>query len=238
MGKRLAVVKIITLVGLMITPGLISIPFAYGDPTPIVNIDPSSGAAESQYNGMIGWSFTLQQALTITQVGWYDQGQDGLSRAFQVGLWQGDGGASMPQLLGTPAGGITIPGGTSAALEGVWSVVDLPAPLTLQPGDYVLAGYDTAATSDVIYYVGPLGVPGIPSPPMVTVPGLTIDLIAWGPLEWSSGFQNPSGFELENGLELGPMLFTNDPVTPEPATMGLMAAGLAALAARRRRAGR
>lgn len=193
---------------------------------------------------MIGWSFNLQQPLTITQVGWYDQGQDGLSRAFQVGLWTGYDTGSVQQLLGTPDGGITIPAGTGAALNGVWRVVDLPVPLMLQPGSYALSGYDTADTTDVIDYVGPLSPAEIGAAPLVTIPGLTIGEPNWNPYgfpgEQSNGFQAPEGWLLVWGMELGPMLFTDDSptITPEPATLGLLAVGLAALVARRKRAGK
>jgi hypothetical protein len=96
----------------------------YAD-VPLVNIDPSTyvpsfGFNEAHGDGMVGWTFTLLQPTTITQVGWYDDGADGLSRSFQIGLWPSSAlSLSMPnsaQLLGAPNSGITVPGGTSATL--------------------------------------------------------------------------------------------------------------------------
>src|SRR5215471_8623259 len=82
---------------------------------PLVSINPSSQVAdppgpgqyfgfnEAHEDGMLGWGFTLLQPVTVTQIGFYDEGQDGLSRACQVGLWGAAG-----QLLGQPTAGITI----------------------------------------------------------------------------------------------------------------------------------
>jgi hypothetical protein len=210
-----------------------------GASTPIVDIDPSTqvsltpgpgqyyGFNEGHGNGMIGWTFNLQQTLTVTAVGWYDDGKDGLSRSFQVGLWQDltDDFAqgSTTQLLGSPAQGITIPGGTTASLQGSWRVVPLQVPLTLVPGNYELAGLDTAATSDVVKYV--LADGQFPPP---TIPGMTIQQFFYAQLAPSSSFQVVSSgdFYLADGLELGPMLFTN---VPEPSTFLLLVLGVVPL---------
>jgi hypothetical protein len=211
---------------------------------PIVNIDPSSpgisdqpgqgqyyGFNEAHGNGMVGWTFNLQQTLTVTAVGWYDDGQDGLSRPFQVGLWQDlsgyfDPGSTPTQLLGTPTRGITIPGGTTSSLQGVWRVVPLPTPLNLLPGNYELGGLDTASTPDVIKYVK--ADTGNPIPP--TVSGMTIGqcFYAFGGGPSTFQLQYSTGFILVNGLELGPMLFTN---VPEPSGFMLLGLGVCALLA-------
>ena len=110
---------------------------------PIVNVDPSTqGQNVYHWGGMVGWTFSVQQAVIVKQVGFYDEVRDGLSRPFQIGLWQDltghyfDSSDTITKLLGTPTGGIKIPAGTGASLNGVRRVVDLAAPLTLQPGDY------------------------------------------------------------------------------------------------------
>lgn len=234
---------------LAIFTGLMSSHSAYCDSAPIVDLDPSTqvvsgtpgpgqywGFNEAHGNGMVGWTFNLQQALTITAVGWYDDGHDGLSRAFKVGLWQDltgyfDPGSTPAQLLGSPANGITIPAGTTPSLQGSWRVVPLPIPLNLLPGNYELGGLDTAATPDVIKYI--LADGGVPIPP--TTPGLTIQQFFYafdggGP----STFQvvNNRYFYLANGLELGPMLFTN---IPEPSAVALVGFGAVGLVILRRR---
>jgi ABC-type taurine transport system substrate-binding protein len=51
---------------------------ANADSIPIINLDPTavhSGFDETHIDGMVGWEFSLLQ--TVTEVGWYDAGQDG-----------------------------------------------------------------------------------------------------------------------------------------------------------------
>jgi hypothetical protein len=202
---------------------LLSILSSLAASLPFININPSTqvvtnspgagqylGFDETHANNMIGYTFYLQEAITVTQVGWYDEGQDGLSRNFQVGLWQDLSGMlnwpyispqNSVQLLGDPVLGITIPAGNSASLNGVWRIVGLPSPLTLQPGGYELAGLDTTNTPDVIKYVL-----GGPSNPQVTIGAPVMNYEA-DPL----GFHASGSFIALNGLELGPMLFLNSP---------------------------
>src|SRR5512147_860948 len=91
---------------------------------PIININPSTdlalypGFEEVHGNGMVGWTFQLLVPFTVTQVGWYDKGADGLPRAWQVGLWKGEGRDGEPprfpgpqyfSLIGDPQNGLIIP---------------------------------------------------------------------------------------------------------------------------------
>ena len=201
------------------------------------NISPYFGFHEAHGNGMVGWTFSLNQTETISQVGWYDYGQDGLSRNYKMGLWQGLSGSDLwqafstgsnpTQLLGTVSSpGITILGGTSAPLNGPYRVYNLPIPITLQPGNYELGGLDTATTTDAIQYVfSDMG--GYQS----SNPNLTI-----GAFFYAAGPGNDtvtslqatynSSFYLANGLELGPMLFVQN--VPEPSVASLVLIGAVA----------
>lgn len=218
--------RIVRPVSLAIFIGLVSTRPAFCNSYPLINVDPSAEMGPNQYpgsfdeahgDGMIGWTFHLEQSVTITQIGWYDQGADGLSRAFQVGLWQDLTGGyfSSPdstQLLGDPNSGITIPAGTSASLNGVWRVIDLPDPLNLPPGDYEISGLDTATTPDVIRYL--IARPS--SNPQVTIRQFFYPYFLTQPgfrLTYNSDF-----YLLDGGLELGPMLFSN---VPEPSGLAL-----------------
>jgi len=213
--------------GLAALAALLSGAPARGNPIPLVNIDPSAQIQENpeagQYYGfdeahgdaMVGWTFTLLQPVTVLRVGWYDDGRDGLSRDFQVGLWSGS-----TQLLGDPANGIVIPGGTQATLEAVWRVIDLPTPLDLSPGAYVFGGLDSATTPDVIKFAL---VHGIEDDPSLTGSRLTLGAFFYGAIENGPGFQRPNLFYLAGGLELGPMLFIN---IPEPSPFVMVGLGL------------
>jgi formylglycine-generating enzyme len=189
---------------------------------PIVNINPSSqyDFNEAHGNGMIGWTFSVEKSITVTKVGIYDDGQDGLSRAFQVGLWRFDATSNPPQLLGTPSSGTTIPAGTVAPLNGVWRTVNLATPLVLVPGGYELAVLDTATTSDAIrYYQTEYSDPSL---------GLTTSAFFYADISGQTSFHFVDGyhFYLAPGLELGPMLFVD---VPEPSTLALLFAAATCL---------
>lgn len=197
---------------------------------PIIQINPSTdvpnpywGFDEQHGDGMIGWTFQLLVPFTVTQVGWYDKNTtNGLSRAFQVGLWKGLGSDADPgtphsivssSLIGDPTNGLIIPAGTNASLLGVWRGVDVE-PLTLQPGFYELGGLDTSETTDVIEYVeaGNPGLSDLPPPGSPLVIGAFFYAFSW--VHTNFGPAPPSDYYLLWGLELGPMLFgTNAPPT-------------------------
>lgn len=190
--------------------------------------------SEQHGDGMVGYVFTLTQSVTVTQVGWYDAQGDGLSRAFQVGLWKDlTGGNFAPgsptsQLLGNVNSGISIPGGTGTTLNGVWRTVDLASPLQLEPGSYQIGGLDTASTTDPIAYVSQNVLPE-----MLTNSNAEPRQFFYSATTSSNpGFHvtTNSNFYLAGGLELGPMLF----IVPEPSSLFLFAAG-AGLVLRRRR---
>jgi hypothetical protein len=185
-------------------------------------------------NGMVGWTFFVARPVTVTQVGWYDHGGDGLSRPFQVGLWQDLSGgvfspsATLKQLLGDASSGMIIPGGTAAALQGVWRVVDLPSALVLQAGSYYqIAGLDTAETPDVINYLWEYGT-------AFTNDDVYVSYFFDATRSSSQpGFHavDYNHFAMAAGMNLGPMLFT----VPEPSGLLLTAAGAGLLLVMRRR---
>jgi hypothetical protein len=190
---------------------------------------------ETHGNGMVGYVFRVTQSVTVTQVGWYDAQGDGLSRAFQVGLWKDltggnfDPGSPTSQLLGNSNNGIFIPKGTNATLSGVWRVVNLQSALILDPGTYQIGGLDTSSTTDPIVYVSQ----NVESE-MLTNANATAGQFFYSPTTSSApGFHATDNhhFYLAGGLELGPMLF----IIPEPSCLFLTAVGLGGLLSARRR---
>ena len=230
-------------VGTMITTALLGLsPLASGA-TAVVDLPASYFSSnrpfnEAHGNGMIGWTFTVTSAITITQVGWYDDGGNGLSRDFQVGLWQapvggwGSANEAIP-LLGDD--GIVIPAGTGTSYNGLYRYIDLAGALTLQPGSYQIGGLDSSTTTDPIKYFWSESVPSGPdgNSQEYNLPGVTYGAFFYtAQTSADPGFRAAKGseFYLASGLELGPMLFA----IPEPSAMLLAGAGVLFLLPRRR----
>ena len=204
---------------------------------PLIDLHPGLDGTfvEGNFDTTVGWTFYVEEPITVTHVGWYDEDGDGLSHDHRIGLWKDlSGEADWPyvgvgnveQLLGyhiadflVPVG-ITISSGTSAELDGPWRKVELDAPLTLPVGGYALGGLDNSLSTDPITYVLDIGSTNdlessLPADTRIRVgaPGLSFE----------PGFNVPDYFFLVCGLELGPMLFVQ-PV-PEPGTSALLALG-------------
>jgi hypothetical protein len=195
---------------------------AHAASVPFVNLDPATdlaqspgpgmyfGFTDSNVNGLIGWSFTITQPVTVTELGWYDDGQDGLSHAHTMGIVNGQ-----VVSLSNPLALVTIPDSTQATLEGPYRVEPI-APVTLVPGTYSLVGQDFTDSPDPINFGGPEVVP-LPLDPRADSFGTT-------PTPISS-----KGILLVNGLWMGPMMFVQ-PV-PEPSTLMLAVLGCLGLLA-------
>lgn len=174
---------------------------------------------------MIGWQFTVPQAVNVTALGWFDLGQDGLARAHEVGIWD-----SATQSL---VASVVVQQGSVATLEGFFRWADLAAPVALLPGvSYRIAGLDIGAGGDAHVWDAAIG--GYSA----HVSGLVVDSAvqlggagsAIGGL--ASGFSYPAGQigDARAGL-FGPNLAVA--VVPEPSVAALLLAGSALLAWRR-----
>lgn len=79
----------------------------------------------------LGWKFSVTAPTSVTALGVYDSGQDGLAGPAQVGLWFASGGAPLVET--------TVAAGTSAPLDGYFRF----APVTstaLTPGTEYIVG--------------------------------------------------------------------------------------------------
>lgn len=74
----------------------------------------------------VGYELTLTQPLTISTLGFYDQGGDGLATAHEVGIWN---------LSRTLLASATVPAGTGGTLADGFRYVEI-TPVTLPPGTY------------------------------------------------------------------------------------------------------
>ncbi|NOT38726.1 MAG: DUF4082 domain-containing protein [Saprospiraceae bacterium] len=108
--------------------------------TPGINLT-TIGAINLNSDWSIGWRFSTNVALSISALGVFDEGSDGLSSSHPVGIYS-DAGV----LLATG----TVPAGTGGTLNGAFRYVSI-APVILQPGTYrvvalhLLTGGDTYA---------------------------------------------------------------------------------------------
>ncbi|MDR4470452.1 MAG: VPLPA-CTERM sorting domain-containing protein [Nitrospira sp.] len=81
----------------------------------------------------LGWKFSVTAPTSVTALGVYDSGQDGLAGPAQVGLWLASGGAPLVET--------TIVAGTSATLDGYFRFVPV-ASTALTPGtEYIMGAH-------------------------------------------------------------------------------------------------
>jgi hypothetical protein len=88
------------------------------------------------FGGNLGDDFNVNQAITITQLGAFDSGQDGFVGTINVGLFQRlPGGNPNTDVTGVLLTSTTLTG-TSGTLMGNYRFAALSTPITLQPGFY------------------------------------------------------------------------------------------------------
>ena len=112
---------------------LLSIQFgaAFGDTPAISGWTPHS--SEPQVNSAsLGWQFTVNKQIAVTQLGFWDLGQNGLNDAHSVAIWN-----SAQSILVQAS----IPGGTTASLAGEFRYVPVTNTI-LSPGQtYYIASF-------------------------------------------------------------------------------------------------
>ena len=103
--------------------------------SPAVVVDPNlAGATYAYRHQTFGFEFSVTYPTDITQVGWFDDGDDGLDVSHEIGIWD----VTDPN---TPLVDVTIPSGTAGSLDGHFRYVSLIAAFRLLPGhSYVIAG--------------------------------------------------------------------------------------------------
>ncbi len=158
-----------------------------------------------------GWSFSTT-GLTVTALGYFDDGQDGLLDAHDVGIFASDG---------TLLVSATVPQGVAGTLNADWRFVAI-TPFTLDAGSYVMGGFSNG--------YDPIVVAGAAA----SAPAVQLGSLSWYTFAGSLSFPNFSGnvylnpnFEYERAV-------TPASATPEPATWGLAAVALGLLAFRRK----
>jgi len=103
-----------------------------------------SGEVAALGNRTYGAEFTVGSLdLSVTDLGAFDLGEDGLNESHQVGLWD-----SSNTLLGS----VTVPAGTGATLIGEYRYVSLALPVALSANTtyWIGALFDNQGTTDDI----------------------------------------------------------------------------------------
>ena len=108
---------------------------------PAVFISNVTSAITVPNNVNIGWAFTVNSPLSVTSLGVFDSGQDGLTNAYQVGIFSNVGG--------TLLAATTVLAGTADPLTNQFRYANLTTPLGLRPGQaYVIGMLDLAHSTD------------------------------------------------------------------------------------------
>ncbi len=81
---------------------------------------------------MRGWAFDLAGPVSVTGLGWYDSGEDGLQISHEVGIWTSGGALVVSGVVGS---------GTAGTLDGFFRYTSsLTGSTSLASGSYVIAG--------------------------------------------------------------------------------------------------
>jgi hypothetical protein len=172
------------------------------------------------FDGEVGWEFTVNSAITVDGLGYFDFDTNGLLASHVVTLWT---------LGGTPLASATVTSAStlvaSTSTFGDWLFESI-APLTLAPGSYVIGASQPISTdNDALFATA------------VTIPEVTYVRSRLGVGLGSF----PSILDGAEDGRFGPNLRTGAAVpTPEPSLLALFATGLAMVGlarSRRRRRG-
>jgi hypothetical protein len=101
--------------------------------TPPTVLDFVGGSAFSppNFDFTLGWEFTVNSAVSIDGIGFWDELPSGLNNSHEVGLWTSAGTLLRSTSLST---GSPV---SSTSPDGEWLFVSIP-PIVLQPGNYVV----------------------------------------------------------------------------------------------------
>lgn len=179
----------------------------------------TGGSQFSSFNSdgdTVGWFFTVNDPIVVTDLGFWDADQDGLDGRHEVGIWD----TATETLLASTF----VQDGTASPLVGEWRYESIPN-LSLAPGDYVIGAYYHPSGGPVDNYIS--GASGIQTGSEITFTASAVDdnPAGGGPYD----FTYPRTQGAASG-RFGP----NFQYIPAPGALGVLALG-GLVAARRRR---
>ncbi|MEP6755696.1 MAG: PEP-CTERM sorting domain-containing protein [Chthonomonadales bacterium] len=160
-----------------------------------------TGGGLGQSNGRItwGWAFNIASGVTVTDLGVYDEGNNGLVNSHQVGLWDSGGTLLATTTLASGLSGTAVPSVSGFGSFRFNNIVSLG----LAPGSYVIGAAYVDVDADLLRF-------NTSAPSMA--PGFTFTTARSGP----GGFVFPPLTSGTNGF-FGPNL--RFVAAPEPGTV-------------------
>lgn len=182
---------------------------------PILTFNEATGSNGANQNQNVGWQFNVVTSLTVTGLGWFDEGQNGLGISHEVGIWNSSG------TLLTSA---VVPAGTVAVLDGQFRMVPI-TPIVLAVGTgYIVGGLNTSASGDRLAF------------DVTQVVDARITFVDATFSELTATFGRPTQFSVATTGFYGPMFAAGGTVVPEPGSLLMLLSGIGIVAAGRSRA--
>ena len=108
-------------------------------------ITSSPTGGNQEFGGSLGWDFVVNSAINVTQLGVFDDNQDGINRDLGASIFErNDGGTPMDPADDTGVGAAlvtaTFSAGDPGTLNGTYRFKPIST-LTLAPGNYTLVGW-------------------------------------------------------------------------------------------------
>jgi Domain of unknown function (DUF4082)/PEP-CTERM motif len=173
-----------------------------------------SVASEDPFS--LGFWFQTNQAVAVTDLGYFDDGGDGFGVPHTVGIFDSFGGLLTSTTLGA---------GTTDPLDGHFRYQPI-TPIQLSPGTLYLLAATTGGLTDQWGYGHSADIGGLTVSPLISVPPnaavyVPADTLQFPTMHW--GYQ----------FYAGPNMLLEEPATvPEPGSLALILVGAIALALR------